>query len=83
MRNRHLPRVCGNCLAPVAAQEDKCWRCGVEWVPEGAPRTTLRLIPGDAPARIANAERWTNEGGSFASEVAAPRAATAAGDEWR
>ena len=46
MRNRHIPRLCRNCTAPMASQEDKCWRCGVEWASEDGPRTTLRLIPG-------------------------------------
>jgi hypothetical protein len=95
MRNRHIPRVCRNCRAPMARQEDTCWRCGVEWASEEGPRTTLRLVSDGAPsqaegtpdrptavavaalARTANearrdAERWTNEGGSFAAEVAAP-----------
>jgi hypothetical protein len=75
MRNRHLPRVCRNCLAPMAGQDDRCWRCGVEWASEPGPATTLHLVPCDAPAPI---EDWTNEGGSFASEVTAPLPATAA-----
>jgi hypothetical protein len=55
----------------MARQEDSCWRCGTQWVPEGQP--ALRLIHGDA-----DADRWTNEGGSFASEVTLPLPATAA-----
>jgi hypothetical protein len=85
----------------MASQEDRCWRCGVEWASEEGPRTTLRLIPGgsltqaeDVPdrsvvvARTARArraddvrldeERWTNEGGSFASEVTPSLPGTAA-----
>jgi hypothetical protein len=27
-RGRHLPRVCRSCSAPLASQEDDCWRCG-------------------------------------------------------
>jgi hypothetical protein len=79
MRNRHVPRVCRNCLAPMASQEDSCWRCGFEWASEERPRTTLHLISGDAPTPTEDAERWTNEGGSSASEVTAPIPATAAG----
>ena len=97
MRNRHRPRLCRNCRAPMAGQEDSCWRCGVEWAPEQSPRTTLRLVPtapipaGDVPEhRIAvlaaareravtevrlEAERWTNEGGSFQSQARVPRRA--------
>jgi hypothetical protein len=95
MRNRHISRVCRNCGAPMARQEETCWRCGVEWASEEGPRTTLRLVPDAAPgqaeatpdrpiavaatalsrraseARL-DAERWTNEGGSFAAEAAAP-----------
>ena len=71
MRNRHIPRLCRHCRAPMARQEDSCWRCGTPWVSEGAP--ALRLIPGDA-----DADRWTNEGGSSGSEVTLPLPATAA-----
>jgi hypothetical protein len=62
----------------MARQEDTCWRCGTEWAPEEEPRTTLRLIPGRALTATDDAERWMNEGGSFASEVTAPLPATAA-----
>jgi len=55
----------------MARQEDSCWRCGTPWVAEG--KRALRLILGDA-----DADRWTNEGGSFASEVTLPLPATAA-----
>jgi predicted amidophosphoribosyltransferase len=75
MRNRHIPRLCRNCQAPMAGDEDTCWRCGVEWASEQGPRTTLRLIRGEA--RL-DAERWTKEGGSVAPEAAASRDATAA-----
>jgi predicted amidophosphoribosyltransferase len=46
MRERHVPRLCGSCRAPMARQEDACWRCGARWAPEAAPRTTLRVIDG-------------------------------------
>jgi len=62
----------------MASQDDRCWRCGVEWASEEGPRTTLHLIPGDAPTQTEHAERATFEGGSFASEVTAPLPATAA-----
>jgi hypothetical protein len=55
----------------MARQQDTCWRCGTPWSAEGKP--ALRLIPGDA-----DADRWTNEGGSIASEVTLPLPATAA-----
>jgi predicted amidophosphoribosyltransferase len=59
MRNRHRPRLCGNCRAPMAGDEENCWHCGVEWA-ENEPRTTLRLVPTPAAG-----------GGSFADDVAA------------
>jgi hypothetical protein len=99
MRNRHRPRLCRDCHAPMAGQGDACWRCGVQWGSEETPQTTLRLVSAAVPSqpehvtgrRIAldvaarttnqmrlDAERWTNEGGSFASDVAAPLAAVSA-----
>jgi hypothetical protein len=62
----------------MARQEDTCWRCGSEWASEDEQRTTLRLIPGDAHEQVEDAERWTNEGGYFASEVTAPLTVAAA-----
>jgi hypothetical protein len=52
-RERHFPRVCRSCQAPMARQEDACWRCGALWVSEDAPRTTLHVIAGGAPADVA------------------------------
>jgi hypothetical protein len=63
MRERHFPRVCRSCHAPMARQEDTCWRCGTDWASEDRPRPTLKLIAGGA--------RWTNEGGSNVAEAAA------------
>jgi predicted amidophosphoribosyltransferase len=48
MRNRHLPRVCADCQAPMAGQESRCWRCGVEWASEEEPHTRLRLVSGQS-----------------------------------
>jgi RNA polymerase subunit RPABC4/transcription elongation factor Spt4 len=70
IRNRHIPRVCRNCHAPMARQEDSCWRCGTQWASEDDPGTTLTLIAGGASDRAA--DRWANEGGSVAAEAAAP-----------
>jgi predicted amidophosphoribosyltransferase len=72
MRNRHFPRLCGSCQAPMGRQEDTCWRCGTRWAAEDEPRAALRVIPGGASthneraatqARL-DAERWIDEGGS-------------------
>jgi predicted amidophosphoribosyltransferase len=57
MRERHLPRLCRHCQAPMAGQGEACWRCGTEWATEAAPRTTLRLIPGDAQSAGDDVER--------------------------
>jgi hypothetical protein len=87
MRRRHFPRLCESCQAPMARQEDTCWRCGTRWVSEDRPRPTLRVIPGGLPAAAAGneqaatqarvaTERWVDEGGSVPSEDAAPSSAT-------
>ncbi|MGZ4275072.1 MAG: hypothetical protein ACXVFN_11790 [Solirubrobacteraceae bacterium] len=34
MRDRHKPRLCSNCTAPLGRQEDTCWKCGT---PAAAP----------------------------------------------
>ena len=61
MRERHFPRVCRSCKAPMARQQDTCWRCGSQWASEDAPRTTLKVIPGGAQVEH-DADRWANEG---------------------
>ena len=51
MRNRHFPRVCQACTAPMEAQEDTCWRCGASWTSEpqaAKPQAALRVIDGGA-----------------------------------
>ena len=55
MRGRHFPRVCRSCQAPMARQEDTCWRCGARWAADDAPRTTMRVIAGGAPTHVAGA----------------------------
>ena len=44
MGDRHIPRVCEHCQAPMASGATTCWRCGVAWATEGPPPTTLRLV---------------------------------------
>jgi hypothetical protein len=76
MRGRHFPRVCGSCQAPLARQENACWRCGAKSASEEVPRTALRVIAGGplvrpaarADARL-DADRWMNEGGSVDSQA--------------
>jgi hypothetical protein len=37
IRERHQPRLCRTCQAPMARQETSCWRCGSSW--GAGPRT--------------------------------------------
>jgi hypothetical protein len=79
MRDRHLPRVCGHCHAPMARQQDACWRCGTRWASEETPRTELQLIVGGAPeeARV-QTDRWTEEGGCIGRDAVEPAPAAVA-----
>lgn len=43
--DRHIPRLCHSCGAPLAGGDDDCWKCGARW------SALLAEIPGDAPAR--------------------------------
>jgi hypothetical protein len=73
MRDRHFPRLCRTCRAPMARQEDSCWRCGAQWASENAPPTRLTVLAGGAHAAsdgLQDADRWANEGGSVAVEAA-------------
>jgi len=45
MRERHSPRLCRTCRAPMARQEDTCWRCGTPWASADRPATALREVP--------------------------------------
>jgi hypothetical protein len=55
MRERHFPRACRSCRAPMARQEDTCWRCGALWASGVAPRTTLQVIAGGMATHVAGA----------------------------
>ena len=76
MRDRHRPRLCGHCQAPMARQEEECWRCGTRWASEDGPRTAMKVIPGGA--RL-DAERWMDDGGSVLPMAVDPPAAAAVG----
>jgi predicted amidophosphoribosyltransferase len=57
--NRHFPRVCTSCGAPMACQEDTCWHCAEAWGQEPqAPRRTLRLVASQQQP-VSTAERLT------------------------
>jgi hypothetical protein len=82
MTDRHVPRLCRRCQAPIARQDPSCWRCGAQWASEDTPPTKLRAIAGGLlthpvaePAgteRRDDDERRTNEGVSMGSEAPAP-----------
>jgi hypothetical protein len=47
--NRHFPRLCGSCGAPMARQEDTCWHCGAVWHDPVVP-SDMTVTPGVIPA---------------------------------
>ena len=42
MRERHLPRLCCSCNAPMARQEDTCWSCEATWDYRSTERSAWR-----------------------------------------
>jgi hypothetical protein len=81
MRDRHFPRLCRSCQAPMARQEDACWRCGIQWASEDGRGTALRVIPGGVSTEVADAPRP----GIAATVIGDARAATQArldADRW-
>ena len=73
MRDRHIPRLCGSCAAPMERQRDDCWRCGVEWSPAEPSRPKIRLVPAVRAAEVkarVSAGRWDDDGGSYAEPPA-------------
>jgi len=82
MRDRHIPRLCRACTAPIARQQGACWRCGVEWSTTAPSRPAAdpiaaALVQAEAEARV-SAERRNDEGGTYA-EPPARRVLSAAG----
>ena len=69
MRDRHIPRLCSSCHAPMASQADSCWRCGHHWVTADAATVAPRDAPSDDDT-TAQAARWIDEGGSWPGEHA-------------
>ena len=51
MRERHFPRLCRSCDAPMGRQEDTCWSCEAAWDYRSARPNVMRLIPGGHAAR--------------------------------
>lgn len=55
MRDRHFPRLCRSCDAPMARQEDSCWSCEAAWdYRRSARRNDQRVVPGGHAARPAS-----------------------------
>lgn len=89
MRERHFPRLCRACQAPMARQEDTCWSCGSPWQIEGEPPPAAPLSrrsdelrsPGAstetrrraAAGMWADVDRWADEGGRVGAEPVAGR----------
>jgi hypothetical protein len=75
MRERHFPRLCRTCDAPMARQERSCWSCGSAWQadPQPAGAASAREIRvrarRRAPAHRTNADhRWADDGGRIFAE---------------
>ncbi|HET7049088.1 MAG TPA: hypothetical protein VFI54_12570 [Solirubrobacteraceae bacterium] len=64
MRERHFPRLCRSCHAPMARQEDTCWSCEAQRRPAPAAIGKALAV---AQARL-DVDRWADEGGSLAAE---------------
>ena len=81
MRDRHVPRLCPSCRAPTARQEELCWKCGADWLPEIQPPRTPERVRGASEhvtaARL-DLERWLDEGGSVNNEPTIQLATAAA-----
>jgi predicted amidophosphoribosyltransferase len=67
MRNRHIPRLCRVCTAPMAGQEELCWNCGAAYT--SVERTTATLATDTAD------DRWVDDGGHAPRTTATPVAA--------
>jgi hypothetical protein len=64
MRDRHLPRLCRVCTAPMARQEEICWNCGAVYAPARPAR------PPEMTAETGT-ERFDDDGG-YPARPAAP-----------
>ena len=51
MRERHFPRLCRSCDAPMARQTDNCWRCEAAWDNRSARRSARLEVPSGHAAR--------------------------------
>ncbi len=60
--NRHTPRLCVACAAPLGSQDGACWRCGSRWADRHEQRVEPEL------QTQSDADRWTDEGGGLVME---------------
>jgi hypothetical protein len=51
MRERHVPRLCPSCAAPMARQELTCWRCEAACEDRSARRSARLVVRGGHAAR--------------------------------
>ena len=63
MRDRHFPRLCRHCDAPMGRQEDACWRCGTPWAPaDRSPAALHAVFEGTPEEAVVQSGRWADEG---------------------
>jgi hypothetical protein len=73
MRARHFPRLCRSCEAPMARQEDSCWRCKAPWIDREPTLVTRRLFPGSlAAGRASTPERMISTTSSSDAPILVP-----------
>ncbi len=82
MRDRHFPRLCSSCQAPMARQTDACWRCGMDWASEDQPRTPLRVIAGGGADPSPADTTWPATAATANGSVRAASEAHLAADRW-
>ncbi len=81
MLSRHFSRQCRSCEAPMARQEDTCWRCDANWVARDEPRMRLRVTPG-GPLAQRQAARQARTPAPVARDARAASQARLDADRW-
>ncbi len=79
LRNRHTPRLCVACEAPLGSQDGACWQCGNRC----ADRHEQRVEP--ERQTQSDADRWTEGGGLVMEESSSstsPAPIPPAGLDW-
>ncbi len=52
MLDRHIPRLCHDCGAPMSRQTDDCWNCGAHWVAAPAPSAAAPTPQAPTPQAV-------------------------------